>query len=91
MGWWVTTAPAAGGTQALELSRRLDPRVVVVDLQMPGMDGLVATRQLCRLLRQVGPDGTLGATHARGTHHPRARSPLPSGGSPDYGGSPDED
>ena len=37
---------AADGRQAVELARELRPDVVLMDVQMPGVDGLVATREV---------------------------------------------
>ena len=43
-GCRVETAPNAA--QALEILSRIKPRVILMDLQLPGMDGLELTRQL---------------------------------------------
>lgn len=37
---------AAGGAEAVELARRLSPDVVLMDVRMPGLDGIAATQQI---------------------------------------------
>jgi NarL family two-component system response regulator LiaR len=38
---------ASGGAEAIELTGRLSPNIVLMDLVMPGVDGIEATRQIC--------------------------------------------
>jgi DNA-binding NarL/FixJ family response regulator len=41
-------AEAESGEQAVQLARRHDPDVVLMDVRMPGMDGIEATQQMPR-------------------------------------------
>lgn len=39
---------ASDGRQAIDLAQTLKPDIVVMDVRMPGTDGVAATRLLCR-------------------------------------------
>ena len=50
---WVVCGEAADGRTAVRLARSLAPHVVVMDLTMPELNGLEATRQIIDKERQV--------------------------------------
>jgi DNA-binding NarL/FixJ family response regulator len=45
---WEVCAEADNGRQAVELARQLKPAIVVLDIGMPALNGLEATRQILR-------------------------------------------
>ena len=44
---------ASDGAQAVEMVEKLSPDVVLMDLNMPGMNGIQATRKICEKFPQV--------------------------------------
>ena len=49
----VVIGEAGTGAEALALARNLKPDVVIMDVEMPGMDGIEATALLVAMLPQV--------------------------------------
>jgi DNA-binding NarL/FixJ family response regulator len=47
---WEICGEAVDGRQAVELARKLRPHVIVMDIAMPELNGLEATRQIRRVL-----------------------------------------
>jgi DNA-binding NarL/FixJ family response regulator len=50
---WTICAAVQNGREAVEKSNELKPNVIVLDLAMPGLDGLSATREILRTLPTV--------------------------------------
>ena len=52
-GGWMICGEATTGREAIELSEQLRPDIAIVDIHMPGMDGLEATRQMLACNPQI--------------------------------------
>lgn len=65
-------AEAADGQEAVDLAAELSPDVIVMDLEMPGMDGFEATCQI--KARRPSPRIVILSIHADAETEKRARS-----------------
>jgi CheY-like chemotaxis protein len=63
---------AADGLQALEVARRESPHLVIMDIEMPELDGLAATRQMRS--EEQWRDLPIVAVSAYGAEHWRDRA-----------------
>jgi DNA-binding NarL/FixJ family response regulator len=50
---WEVCGEAASGPEAIEKAKELNPHLIIVDLSMPGMDGMTAARILKGMLPEV--------------------------------------
>jgi DNA-binding NarL/FixJ family response regulator len=50
----VVVGEAASGDEAVELAERLEPDVILMDIKMPGLNGIEATREILQAIPRVG-------------------------------------
>jgi DNA-binding NarL/FixJ family response regulator len=50
---WKVVAEAENGETAIEMVKLHDPDIAILDITMPGVDGLAATREIVRLMPKV--------------------------------------
>ena len=53
---WEVCGEAADGREAAEKVRELKPDVIILDIGMPGLNGLEATRQIIKTIPAPGAD-----------------------------------
>ncbi|MEM7112497.1 MAG: response regulator transcription factor [Chloroflexota bacterium] len=62
---------AENGRKAIELAAQLSPDIVLMDLEMPGMDGLAAAQQI--ISRQLARSVIILSIHSRRRNSQRAQ------------------
>jgi DNA-binding NarL/FixJ family response regulator len=50
----VVVGEAASGDEAVEMARRLEPDIILMDIKMPGLNGIEATREILQAIPRVG-------------------------------------